>query len=45
MILMADNTTSFRKRLRSGEPLIGTFVKTPSSIIADVLGYTDLDVF
>jgi len=42
---MADNTNSFRKRLRSGESLIGTFVKTPSSIIADVLGYTDLDVF
>lgn len=43
--MMADNINSFRKRLRSGEPLIGTFVKTPSSIIADVLGYTDLDVF
>jgi len=42
---MPTNIKDFRKRLRSGEPLIGTFVKTPSSIIAEVLGYTDLDVF
>jgi 2-keto-3-deoxy-L-rhamnonate aldolase RhmA len=42
---MRTNIKDFRKRLRNGEPLIGTFVKTPSSIIADVLGYTDLDVF
>jgi 2-keto-3-deoxy-L-rhamnonate aldolase RhmA len=42
---MGKNIDEFRQRLRGGEPLIGTFVKTPSSIIADVLGYSDLDVF
>ena len=41
---MGKNIDEFRKRLRAGEPQIGTFVKTPSSIIADVLGYSDLDV-
>jgi 2-keto-3-deoxy-L-rhamnonate aldolase RhmA len=41
---MGENIDEFRKRLRAGEPQIGTFVKTPSSIIADVLGYSDLDV-
>ncbi|MEM8771181.1 MAG: aldolase/citrate lyase family protein [Pseudomonadota bacterium] len=33
----------FRKRLLAGEPLIGTWVKTPSHIVADVLGLTPLD--
>ena len=33
----------FRKRLLGGEPLIGTWVKTPSHIMADVLGLTALD--
>jgi 2-keto-3-deoxy-L-rhamnonate aldolase RhmA len=42
---MGNNINEFRQRLRGGDPLIGTFVKTPSSIVADVLGYTDLDVF
>ena len=41
---MGNNISEFRQRLRAGGPLIGTFVKTPSSIIADVLGYSDLDV-
>ena len=41
---MRKNIKKFRKRLRDGQPQIGTFVKTPSSIIADVLGYSDLDV-
>ena len=33
----------FRQRLLSHEPMIGTFLKTPSSIICEVLGYTPLD--
>lgn len=33
----------FRQRLINGDPLIGTWVKTPSHVIADVLGLTDLD--
>ena len=35
---------SFRERLLSGEVLAGTFVKTPSPIICEVLGLTGLDV-
>jgi 2-keto-3-deoxy-L-rhamnonate aldolase RhmA len=34
---------SFRSRLLAREPLIGVWVKTPSPIIADVLGLTGLD--
>ena len=41
---MGKNTSEFRERLRSGEPLIGTFIKTPSPIVAEVLGLSDLDV-
>jgi len=41
---MSNRINEFRNRLRSGEPLMGTFLKTPSSIVADVLGFTDLDV-
>lgn len=41
---MGNRTSEFRRRLRNGESLLGTFLKTPSSIVADVLGYTDLDV-
>lgn len=33
----------FRKRLLAGDPLIGTWMKTPSHIVADVLGLTSLD--
>ena len=35
---------NFRQRLLSGECLIGTFVKTPSMMVAEVLASTDLDV-
>ena len=35
--------TTFRRRLLSGEVLAGTFVKTPSPIICEVLGLTGLD--
>jgi 2-keto-3-deoxy-L-rhamnonate aldolase RhmA len=34
---------SFRDRLLAGERLIGTFVKTPSPIVAEVLSLTKLD--
>ncbi|MEL6361412.1 MAG: aldolase/citrate lyase family protein [Pseudomonadota bacterium] len=35
--------TSFRKKLLAGEPLIGTWVKTPSHIVSEVLGHSALD--
>ena len=37
------STQTFRSRLLSGEPLVGTWVKTPSYIVADVLAHTGLD--
>ena len=33
---------SFRDRLGAGEPLVGTFLKTPSAIVCEVLGLTEL---
>ena len=33
----------FKARLRAGEPLIGTFVKTPSPVIVEVLARSGLD--
>ena len=35
---------NFRQKLLSGECLIGTFIKTPSMMVAEVLASTDLDV-
>ena len=40
---MKPSGTSFRQRLLSGEVLTGTFVKTPSPIICEVVGLTSLD--
>ena len=40
---MKPSGTSFRQRLLSGEVLTGTFVKTPSPIICEVVGLTGLD--
>lgn len=34
----------FRKRLVGGEQIVGTFIKTPSPIVAEVLALSDLDV-
>ena len=34
----------FRQALRDATPMMGTFMKTPSPIIAEVLGLSDLDV-
>ena len=35
--------TSLKQRLAAGETIVGTFVKTPSPIIVEVLGLTKLD--
>jgi 2-keto-3-deoxy-L-rhamnonate aldolase RhmA len=42
---MGKNCEEFKARLSSGERLIGTFLKTPSPIAAEVLSYSSLDVF
>ena len=42
---MGNTTDTFRKRLTDGDLLIGTFLKTPSPIVAEVLSLSDLDVF
>ena len=42
---MGANCESFRRRLIAGESMIGTFIKTPSPIVAEVLGLSTLDVF
>ncbi len=42
---MGNDTDTFRKRLAGGDLLIGTFIKTPSPIVAEVLSLSDLDVF
>ena len=42
---MAKSTETFRRRVAAGDPLIGTFVKTPTPIVAEVLGLSALDLF
>lgn len=34
----------FRQRLLAGEPLVGSWIKTPSAMLCEVLGGSDLDV-
>lgn len=41
---MGNRIENFRKRLNAGEPLMGTFIKTPSPITAEILGLSELDV-
>ncbi len=41
---MGRTSSDFRERLRSGESLIGTFIKTPSPVVAEILALSDLDV-
>ncbi len=45
---MSDTTGAvagaFRRRLRSGEPLLGTFLKTPSLQLVEVLALAPIDV-
>ncbi|WP_206244293.1 HpcH/HpaI aldolase family protein [Novosphingobium terrae] len=40
---LSTNASTFRQRLQSGGTLIGTFLKTPSPIVTEVLALTDLD--
>lgn len=42
---MKRNSDAFRKRLTGRDLLIGTFIKTPSPIVAEILSLSDLDVF
>ncbi|MDE0841039.1 MAG: aldolase/citrate lyase family protein [Porticoccaceae bacterium] len=41
---LSNPHNNFRRRLLAGDCLIGTFVKTPSMMVAEVLASTDLDV-
>ncbi|MDJ0938733.1 MAG: aldolase/citrate lyase family protein [Woeseiaceae bacterium] len=41
---MSGRIDSFRRRLVDREPLIGTFMKTPFPVVAEVLGMSSLDV-
>ena len=42
--MTAANRSSFRQRLVDRDLLVGTWVKTPSPIVCEVLGKSDLDV-
>jgi len=42
---MASRCSEFRKRLTGGELIVGTFLKTPSPIAAEILGRSNLDAF
>ena len=41
--MIVSQSISFKRRLLSQENLVGTFLKTPSSIVCEVLGLTPLD--
>ena len=41
---MGKKCNGFRKRIAGGEAIIGTFMKTPSPVVAEVLGLSELDV-
>jgi 2-keto-3-deoxy-L-rhamnonate aldolase RhmA len=38
-----SRSSEFRKRLRAATPMVGTFTKTPSAILHEVLGLSQLD--
>jgi 2-keto-3-deoxy-L-rhamnonate aldolase RhmA len=40
---MNEQTGSFRSKLRLAQPLLGTFIKTPSAITCEVLGGAPMD--
>jgi 2-keto-3-deoxy-L-rhamnonate aldolase RhmA len=40
---VSQRIASFRERLQSGRRLIGTFVKTPHFLVAELLGHSTLD--
>jgi 2-keto-3-deoxy-L-rhamnonate aldolase RhmA len=41
---MTTNCKSFRQRLRAGDEMMGSFLKTPSSVAAEVMALTPLDM-
>ncbi len=41
---MRTRCAAFNQRLKNGDPLIGTFLKTPSSIVAEILALSRLNV-
>ena len=41
---MSERIQTFRRRLLAHDPLVGTFIKTPSPLIAEVLALSALDV-
>lgn len=41
--MTTSRIASFRSRVRSGAPLLGTFVKTPHPAVVEVLGHASLD--
>ena len=41
---MNTSITEFRQKLLNRDPLLGTFMKTPSPVVAEVLGLSELDV-
>ncbi|MCH9696450.1 MAG: aldolase [Gammaproteobacteria bacterium] len=41
---MSKTCKNFRKRLRAGDEMMGTFQKTPSAIVSELLTYTALDL-
>jgi len=41
---MGDRIQSFRARLKGQDPVIGTFVKTPSPVLCELLSHARLDV-
>ena len=40
----SDSHRCFKDRLASREPLIGTFLKTPAAVVAEILAMTELDL-
>jgi 2-keto-3-deoxy-L-rhamnonate aldolase RhmA len=40
---MSDRVPGFKARLTSHEPIMGTFLKSPSAVVAEVLGLSSLD--
>jgi 2-keto-3-deoxy-L-rhamnonate aldolase RhmA len=41
--MSSERLSAFRRRLLGGERLIGTFVRTPHPVVAEILGLTRLD--
>lgn len=39
----ADRVAAFSRQMRAGQPLVGTFLKTPSTAVMEILGLSGLD--